>query len=93
MLEPSPRVTVISLFFMFNDLTLEEITFFIDYFSLHFHLRNFTVLVISVLKSTNQYTGKYINIYMILFRFITVHIGKTGSIEGDIMQEYFYMTY
>lgn len=30
---------------------------------------------------------------MILFRFITVHIGKTGSIEGDIMQEYFYMTY
>lgn len=54
---------VISLFFMFNDLTLEEITFFIDYFSLHFHLRNFTVLVISVLKSTNQYTGKYINIY------------------------------
>lgn len=63
MLELSPRVTVISLFFMFNDLTLEEITLFIDYFSLHFHLRNFTVLVISVLKSTNQYTGKYINIY------------------------------
>lgn len=77
---------------MFNDLTLEEITFFIDYFSLHFHLRNFTVLVISVLKSTNQYTGKYINIYD-LISFHYSYIGKTGSIEGDIMQEYFYMTY
>lgn len=44
---------VILLFFMFKDLILEEIIFFIDYFSLYFYLCNFIVLVISVLKLIN----------------------------------------